>query len=147
MGAAIAAQALRPGLSLCLAGPLGAGKSVLARAIIRAALKDSAAEVPSPTFTLVQVYDCEAGEIWHFDLYRLSAPEEIIELGIEEAAARAIALIEWPDRMGALLPAERLDIALGTDAVAPEVRHARIAAYGGAAERALAGVLAGQHQP
>ena len=68
--------------------------------------------MPSPTFTLVQLYEHERGAIWHFDLYRLNAPEEAWELGIEDAFASAIALIEWPENLGPLLPADRLEVNL-----------------------------------
>lgn len=88
------------GRLIALTGDLGAGKSTLARAFIRARLDDELAEVPSPTFTLVQTYDCADGvEVWHADLYRLTDPEEAYELGLEEARDEAICLIEWPDRM------------------------------------------------
>lgn len=105
------APELRAGDVLLLAGPVGAGKSQFARATIRARLGE-AEEVPSPTFTLVQVYG-EAPEIWHADLYRLSGPGEIAELGLEEAFGRAICLVEWPDRLGPLAPegALRIDLA------------------------------------
>lgn len=96
---------------LALRGPLGAGKTAFARAFIRARPGGgSAGEVPSPTFTLVQVYDLPGVPVWHFDLYRLAAPEDAYELGIEEAFAAAISLVEWPERMGPLLPAARLDL-------------------------------------
>lgn len=94
-----------------LSGALGSGKTTFVRYFIAARL--GAGEVPSPTFTLVETYEPESGPaIWHFDLYRLDAPEDAYELGIEDAFAEAIALIEWPERLGALMPAERLDIAL-----------------------------------
>lgn len=94
------AQALNPGSLVALEGDLGAGKSTLARAFIRASLHDAEAEVPSPTFTLVQTYEREDGvEIWHADLYRLTDPEEAYELGLDEAREDGICLIEWPDRM------------------------------------------------
>ncbi len=88
------------GRLIALEGDLGAGKSTLARAFIRARLHDPEAEVPSPTFTLVQTYGCDDGvEVWHADLYRLTDPEEAFELGLDEARDEAICLIEWPDRM------------------------------------------------
>ena len=110
--AARLAAAVTSGDIIALSGDLGAGKTVFARGLIRACLGIDE-EVPSPTFTLVQVYDSPRGAIWHFDLYRLRAPDEAWELGIEDAFATGISLIEWPDRLGGLLPAERrLDIEL-----------------------------------
>lgn len=101
----------RPGDVLALGGDLGTGKTTLARAFI-AARAGVATEVPSPTFTLVQVYDLDGGTVYHFDLYRLTAPEEARELGMEEAFADGISLIEWPERLGSLLPPDRLDVTL-----------------------------------
>ena len=101
-----------PGDVIGLCGPLGSGKTAFARAFIRARLGRPAEEVPSPTFTLVQLYEHAAGAIWHFDLYRLSAPEETYELGIEDAFAGAISLIEWPEKLGELLPRDRLEVRL-----------------------------------
>jgi tRNA threonylcarbamoyladenosine biosynthesis protein TsaE len=105
------ARVARPGDVLALSGELGSGKTVLARAFIRA-LAGSDEEVPSPTFTLAQAYDSGRGTIWHFDLYRLAAADEADELGIDEAMGQAICLIEWPERLGRLLPAGRLSITL-----------------------------------
>jgi tRNA threonylcarbamoyl adenosine modification protein YjeE len=98
---------------IALRGDLGSGKTTFARAFIRARSKQED-EVPSPTFTLVQVYESGPSEpsIWHFDLYRLRAAEEAWELGIEEAFGEGISLIEWPERLGPLLPPRRLQIAL-----------------------------------
>ena len=101
----------RPGDALLLEGPLGAGKSALARAFLRAASGDPLLEVPSPTFTLVQSYDLPAGPAHHFDLYRLDGPAGLDELGWDEAR-EGIVLVEWPDRLGAWTPAEALRIAL-----------------------------------
>lgn len=96
---------------ICLRGGLGAGKTTLARGAI-SAWTGAQEEAPSPTYTLVQTYDGPRGELWHVDLYRLKAPEEALELGLEEAFADAACLIEWPERLGGYLPADRLDIAL-----------------------------------
>lgn len=110
LAARIAAQA-RTGDVIALKGDLGVGKTSFARAFIRAR-GDAAEEVPSPTFTFLQVYEAGGATVWHFDLYRLGASEEAWELGIEEAFAGGISLIEWPERLGSLLPRRRLEIAL-----------------------------------
>ena len=114
LAASLAAQARR-GDVIALSGDLGAGKTAFARAFIRH-LAGPDEEVPSPTFTLAQVYEARAGspplEIWHVDLYRLAGPDEASELGLEEAFGRAVCLIEWPDRLGGLLPAGALEIEL-----------------------------------
>ena len=120
---------------IALAGPLGSGKTSFARAFIRA--RGRTGEVPSPTFTLVEVYDGDGPAIWHFDLFRLSRPEEAWELGIEEAFADAISLIEWPERLGALLPRERLGIALDF-AASPGARVATVTPSAAWSERAAA---------
>jgi len=112
LGAILAAQARR-GDVIALSGPLGAGKTTLARGFIQA-LADRDEEVVSPTFTLVQVYDTKAAPIWHFDLYRLNTADDVLELGFEEALATGISLIEWPERLGGLLPAARLDVVLSS---------------------------------
>lgn len=91
-------------------GTLGMGKSAFCRAYIRALAGNPHEEVPSPTFTLVQIYELDPVPVWHFDLYRLSDPEEIHELDIEDAFADGVSLIEWPDRLEYLTPQDRLDI-------------------------------------
>lgn len=96
-------RCLRPGAVILLEGTLGAGKTHLARAAIRA-LCGAGIDVPSPTFTLVQTYDGPDCEVWHADLYRLSHPSEVHELGLEAAMGREIVLIEWPERLGQLPP-------------------------------------------
>jgi tRNA threonylcarbamoyladenosine biosynthesis protein TsaE len=110
LGARLAALA-EPGDVILLSGTLGAGKSTLARAFVRA-LTSEDEEVPSPTFTLVQVYEAEVGDVWHFDLYRLEKPDDAFELGIEDAFVDGISLIEWPDRLGSLVPRRRLEVVL-----------------------------------
>jgi len=102
---------VRPGDAILLAGPLGAGKTALARAFLRALTADPGLEVPSPSFTLVQSYDTPAGPVHHFDLWRLDDPAGLAELGWDDARA-GIVLVEWPDRLGALAPAEALRITL-----------------------------------
>ncbi|MEO8559906.1 MAG: tRNA (adenosine(37)-N6)-threonylcarbamoyltransferase complex ATPase subunit type 1 TsaE [Rhodospirillales bacterium] len=114
LGAALA-KLLRPRDIVALHGTLGAGKTTLARGLIRALAGDAALSVPSPTFTLVEIYDTPAGPLWHFDLYRLNHADEAWELGIEQGFAEAICLIEWPERLGALLPGNRLDLSLKID--------------------------------
>jgi tRNA threonylcarbamoyladenosine biosynthesis protein TsaE len=109
--AARVAARVRPGDAVLLEGPLGAGKSTFARAFLRAASGDPALEVPSPTFTLVQGYDLPVGPAHHFDLWRLDGPSGLAELGWEEAR-EGIVLVEWPDRLGDLRPADALTVAL-----------------------------------
>ncbi len=112
--AQICADHLGAGDTVLLSGPVGAGKSHFARAVIRAHLGEDT-EVPSPSFTLVQCYD--AGfEIWHADLYRLSHSYEVAELGLEEAMGKALCLIEWPDRLAQIPPdAIALSLAMAGD--------------------------------
>jgi tRNA threonylcarbamoyladenosine biosynthesis protein TsaE len=114
LGATLAAR-LRPRDVVALVGGLGAGKTTLARAVLRAASGEPALVVPSPTFTLVEVYDTPAGTFWHFDLYRLEQPEQVFELGWEEARTDGIALVEWAERLGPLMPPERLTVTLSID--------------------------------
>ena len=94
-----------------LSGPIGAGKSHLSRAFIRQRL-GRMEDVPSPTFTLVQTYEDPLGDIWHADLYRLSHPDEVQELGLTDAFFSAICLVEWPDRLGKLTPHDAMTITL-----------------------------------
>ncbi len=109
------ASVLKPGDVIALRGDLGAGKTSFARALIRALSGADGAEreVPSPTFTLVQSYDTPVGRVHHFDLYRIASPDELTEIGWDEALADGIVLVEWPERAGTLVPHRRLDITLG----------------------------------
>lgn len=100
----------KPGDVILMHGTLGMGKSAFCRAYIRARANNPYEEVPSPTFTLVQIYELDPIPVWHFDLYRLSDPEEIHELDIEDAFADGVSLIEWPDRLEYLTPENCLDI-------------------------------------
>ena len=113
------AGGLRAGDALLLSGPTGAGKSLMARALIRAAQAEAGQvpeDVPSPTYTLVQVYRAGTLELWHADLYRLTSSEELWELGLAEAFDAAACLIEWPDRLGPDRPEAALEIALSVEA-------------------------------
>ena len=106
---------------MALFGDLGSGKTAFARAFVNAlprleltsgssAPLSAPEQVPSPTFTLLQAYERAPATVWHFDLYRLERPDEVYELGFEEALVEGIVLIEWPQRLGPLLPAERLEL-------------------------------------
>jgi len=133
LGVAVATT-LCVGEAVCLSGSLGAGKSTLARALIRA-LTTPEEEVPSPTFTLVQTYDAAGFALAHFDLYRLSDPDEIYELGLEEALDGGAAIIEWPERLEGRLPGDRLDIEI--DFEADGGRVARLNPHGAWEGRAI----------
>ncbi|MEO8811388.1 MAG: tRNA (adenosine(37)-N6)-threonylcarbamoyltransferase complex ATPase subunit type 1 TsaE [Caulobacteraceae bacterium] len=125
LGAALG-RALERGEAICLSGPLGAGKSVLARGLIRA-LAPAEADVPSPTFTLAQFYDGPRFPIAHFDLYRIASADEAFEIGLEEALREGAAVIEWAGRLGHHLPPDRLDVDLTVDGT---TRRARLAPHG-----------------
>ena len=145
-------------MSSALQGGLGAGKTTLARAILRAASGDPGLIVPSPTFTLVEVYDTRRGAFWHFDLYRLETPGAGLRAGLGGGAADGIALVEWAERLGLLLPDERLTVTLAMEGDGTARRSAggrtvwrflkadrlradfvRRAGWGDAGERLLAG--------
>ena len=119
------ATIVQKGDVICLIGPLGAGKTCFARGFVRAA-KGAApgAEIPSPTFTLVQTYEAPEVTIWHFDFYRIESPEEVYELGVEEAFDTGVSLIEWPEKASSLLPAERLEISLSPEGTGRKVQVA-----------------------
>ena len=108
---ATVARRLGPGEAVCLFGPLGAGKTTLARGLVRA-LTHPDQDVPSPTFTLMQTYVGRRFPIAHFDLYRLRRPEEAFELGLDEALDVGAVVVEWSERLEGALPADRLDVRL-----------------------------------
>ena len=135
--AADVAAALEPGDLVTLSGDLGAGKTTFARALIRALAGDDNIDVPSPTFTLVQLYELPRFSLVHADLYRISSATELAELGFDDMPDGAVILMEWPDRAAGFLPPDRFDIAF---TVAPtlgsQMRHARYTGYGSFAGRA-----------
>lgn len=104
------APLLRRGDILLLQGPLGAGKTTLARGLIQAVC--GMVEVPSPTFNLVLTYDTPVGPLWHVDLYRIEHPRELDELGLYEHFPEGLTLIEWPERMEPHVPAGALRLCL-----------------------------------
>ena len=125
------ANSLQPGDLVTLSGDLGAGKTTFARALIRYLAGDASIEVPSPTFTLLQIYELPQFPLVHADLFRLSGSAELAELGFDDLPEGAVVLVEWPDRAAGFLPPDRIDVAL---TLAPklklEFRHARVTGYG-----------------
>ena len=130
--AAAVAGRCRVGDIFCLYGDLGAGKTAFARGFLRALGVED--DIPSPTFNLLLTYETPASLVWHFDLYRLNQPEEAEELGLDDAFADGISLIEWPERLGSWLPEQRIDINLA-DANGGAARHLQLQARGTGAER------------
>ncbi|OUS07672.1 tRNA (adenosine(37)-N6)-threonylcarbamoyltransferase complex ATPase subunit type 1 TsaE [Rhodobacterales bacterium 52_120_T64] len=120
------------GDSLLLSGPVGAGKTHFARSIIQSIMaRDGEIEdVPSPTFTLVQVYETSVGEVWHTDLYRLTHVDELTELGLDDAFETAITLVEWPDRLGAARPQRYLDLSFSMPHIDSDIRMLELTTAG-----------------
>ena len=133
--ARLVAPLLRKGDMVTLNGTLGTGKTAFARALLRILAQDSTLEVPSPTFTLMQIYDTPATAVVHADLYRINDPEELEELGWDEAAQDALLLVEWPDRLGPLTPRNRLDLSFTLSEEESETRILTVTGYGEWAER------------
>ena len=106
--AARLAKQLKSGDIVTLYGTLGAGKTAFCRGFIQSLLPET--EVPSPTFTLLQTYDTPSFPVYHFDMYRLKSPEEAYEIGIEDAFAEGVSLIEWPEKIGSLLPKKHIRV-------------------------------------
>jgi tRNA threonylcarbamoyladenosine biosynthesis protein TsaE len=128
--AARLAARVRPGDAILLKGPLGAGKTAFARAFLRAVTQNSALDVPSPSYTLVQTYETPLGPIHHFDLWRLDGPGAVVELGWDELT-QDIVLVEWPERLGDLRPEGALAITLSSTG-----EHSRTATLSGWENRA-----------
>ena len=131
------AAAVEPGDLITLSGDLGAGKTTFARALIRHFAGDETVEVPSPTFTIMQTYELPRFNLLHADLYRLSGPSELAELGFEDAAENAVTLLEWPDRAAGHLPPNRFDLTLTLSPQQGETfRNATVTGYGTFAAKA-----------
>ncbi|WP_340262803.1 tRNA (adenosine(37)-N6)-threonylcarbamoyltransferase complex ATPase subunit type 1 TsaE [Roseobacter sp. HKCCA0882] len=124
------APLLEPGDVLALSGDLGAGKTHFARGVIRTRLAQigRVEDIPSPSFTLVQIYEARPCDIWHVDLYRLGDPRDVDELGLIDAFETEICLIEWPERMMAGLPTRTIWLSFIYDQSAPDQRHIRLCA-------------------
>ncbi|WP_297736299.1 tRNA (adenosine(37)-N6)-threonylcarbamoyltransferase complex ATPase subunit type 1 TsaE [uncultured Maricaulis sp.] len=125
--------ALRPGDTVFLTGDLGAGKTTLARTVI--ATLCGVEDAPSPTYTLIQTYEGDKGELWHADLYRIEHARELDELGLDDAFGDIIVMIEWPDRLFGLVPDDRLEIHLEMAGDSPgdamdTPRRARLTGFG-----------------
>ncbi|MCB9983562.1 MAG: tRNA (adenosine(37)-N6)-threonylcarbamoyltransferase complex ATPase subunit type 1 TsaE [Rhodospirillales bacterium] len=122
IAAGLAAE-IESGDVLLLHGTLGMGKSVFARALLRTLTGEPNIDVPSPTFTLVQIYDGLDCPVYHYDLYRIEDPEEIFELGWDDALADGIVIVEWPERLGPYKPPRALDITLSKADNDPDTRE------------------------
>lgn len=129
--AAALANISHTGDLVALYGTLGAGKTTFARGFINACGRG---EVPSPTFTLVQLYEFPGRQIYHFDLYRIQSSDEVVELGFEEALSDGICLVEWPEKLGPYLQRERLDVHLET-VVSDNARRVQLEGHGDWAAR------------
>lgn len=132
--AASLAPLLKTGDAVMLKGDLGAGKTFFARALVNA-LSKTPEEVPSPTFTLVQAYDLPEFTLWHFDLYRLEKKQDILELGWLDARREGVVLAEWPERLGSLLPKDRLDISVSFIKNSDNSREIFLSPHGGWKDR------------
>lgn len=130
------AASIGPGDLITLSGDLGAGKTTLARAILRYIAGDAELAVPSPTFTMMQLYQLPLMNVVHSDLYRVTTVAELSELGWDEAGDNAAVIVEWPDRAGSLLQSDRLDVALNlAPGLGPSHRVVRLTGYGAWAAR------------
>jgi len=122
--AAKLADKLKRGDVIALYGTLGAGKTAFCRGFIQSFLPNL--EVPSPTFTLLQTYDTPTFPIYHFDMYRLKTADEAYEIGIEDAFAEGVSLIEWPEKIEKLLPKKHIKVIIETQNNARKITIVRI---------------------
>ncbi|HUS96637.1 MAG TPA: tRNA (adenosine(37)-N6)-threonylcarbamoyltransferase complex ATPase subunit type 1 TsaE, partial [Hyphomicrobiaceae bacterium] len=133
-GIALLAEVLalkcRAGDVIALRGDLGAGKTTFARAFIRSVLGDMLAEVPSPTFPIVQLYEAGRFDIRHFDLYRVSDPDELIEIGFSDGLDTSVTLVEWPENAGPVLPEDRIEVEISEHPDRPDARIVGISVFG-----------------
>jgi tRNA threonylcarbamoyladenosine biosynthesis protein TsaE len=142
--AARLAAIARAGDCILLEGPLGAGKTAFARAFLRVAADDPAMEVPSPSFTLVQIYDTKIGPVFHYDLWRLDGSASLTELDWDDALD-GVVLVEWPDRLGPLRPDDALTITLQLKD--GEAREATLVGWGGRIASAALSSWPGMSRP
>jgi len=127
---------LKPGDFIALSGELGAGKTAFARGLIRALVDAPDLETPSPTFTLMQIYDAPSGPVVHADFYRLRGPVELENIGWEEAIGGAIAIVEWPERIAPALPPDRLEVNIRFDpSRGPDFRVLELRGFGAMGKR------------
>src|SRR5262245_25384396 len=125
------AAALEPGDCVSLSGDLGTGKTTFARAVIRRLAGDSKLEVPSPTFTLLQIYDLPRFALVHADFYRINDPDDLIQTGFGDLPPQAVVLVEWPERAPGALPTDRWDVALELNtSEGSDFRNVRITGMG-----------------
>ena len=137
------AELVRPGDTLLLFGDIGSGKTFFSRAIIQKMMikqRVTVEDVPSPTFTIVQVYDTITPAVWHLDLYRISNPEEILDLDLESALEKNVCLIEWPQNMGLYVPKRNLSITLEEAEGSSDIRSINFGFNGSGWEHIIRGL-------
>lgn len=142
--AEILAEVIRPGDTVLLYGEIGSGKTFFSRAMIQKMMEKQGAvveDIPSPTFTIVQIYDTLVPSVWHLDLYRISNPDEIIDLDLENALEKHVCLIEWPQNMGLHVPERNISITLEEILGSDDVRNIDFEFYGTGWEHIIRGLI------
>jgi|TARA_B110001450_G_C17394375_1_gene389032 tRNA threonylcarbamoyladenosine biosynthesis protein TsaE len=142
--AEILAEVIRPGDTVLLFGEIGSGKTFFSRAMIQKMMEKQGAvveDIPSPTFTIVQIYDTLVPSVWHLDLYRISNPDEIIDLDLENALEKHVCLIEWPQHMGLHVPERNISITLEEILGSGDVRNIDFEFYGTGWEHIIRGLI------